>query len=250
LHPVSEVFAGLIVHPFDAAANLLRFCREFAASLPDQLALMPLLVHAPDGSGAPIAAVGVCHSGTLERGSADLKPLLEFGNPLLSQVGPMPYAVVNTMLDAGFPAGRRYYWKSSFMPALSDDAIEVLVRRFAECPSPMSGVAIEHFHGVVTRVPVAATAVPHRDPSFNILIAGAWEDAATDEANIAWVRATYRELEPFFSDRRYLNYLSADDGNVRSAYGVHYDRLAEVKGRYDPANLFRLNNNIEPALPA
>lgn len=248
LHPVSEVFAGLIVHPFDAAADLLRFCREFAASLPDELALMPLLVHAPDGSGAPVAAVGVCHGGLVERASADLKPLLEFGRPLLTQVGLMPYPAVNTMLDAGFPAGRRYYWNSSFMPALSDEAIEVLVRRFADCPSPMSGVAIEHFHGAVTRIPVTATAVPHRDPSFNILIAGAWEDPAADEANAAWVRATYRELEPFFSDRRYANYLSADDGHVRSAYGVNYDRLVEVKGKYDPANLFRLNHNIEPAL--
>jgi FAD/FMN-containing dehydrogenase len=248
LHPVREVYAGLVVHPFEAASDVLRFCREFAASLPDELGLMPLLVHAPDGSGAPVVAVGVCHGGAPERAQADLEPLLTFGSPLLSQVGPVPYPAVNTMLDAGFPPGRRYNWKSSFMPALSDEAIEVLVRRFAECPSPMTGVAIEHFHGAVTRVPVTATAVPHRDPSFNVLIASGWDDPASDEANIAWTRATYQELEPFFTDRRYVNYLSADDGQVRSAYGANYDRLAQIKARYDPRNLFRLNHNIEPAL--
>jgi FAD/FMN-containing dehydrogenase len=247
LHPVRDVFAGLVVHPFEAASSVLRFCREFAAGLPDELGLMPLLVHAPDGSGAPVVAVGVCHGGTPERAQADLQPLLTFGSPLLSQVGPIPYPAVNTMLDAGFPPGRRYYWKSSFMPALSDEAIEVLVRRFADCPSPMTGVAIEHFHGAVTRVPVTASAVPHRDPSFNVLIASGWDDPAADQANIAWTRALYQELEPFLADRRYVNYLSADDGQVKSAYGVNHDRLAQIKARYDPMNLFRLNHNIEPA---
>lgn len=247
LHPVATVVAGLVVHAFDAAADLLRLCREFTAGLPDEIGLMALLVHAPDGSGTPVAAVAVCHAGPSDQASSDLTRLLEHGSPLLTQVGPMPYPVVNTMLDDGFRPGNRYYWKSSFMPALSDEAIEVLVRRFAECPSPMSGIAIEYLHGAVTRIPVSATAVAHRDTSFNILIAGVWQDPAGDAANMTWARDTYAELEPFFVNRRYVNYLSEDDAEVRSAYGPNYERLAALKHRYDPENLFRANHNILPA---
>jgi FAD/FMN-containing dehydrogenase len=247
LHPVGQVFGGLVAHPFEAAGNLLRFCRDFTADVPDELAVMPLLVHAPDGSGVPLAAVAMCHTGSSDAAEADLRPLLDFGAPVLRQVGPMSYPAVNSMLDDGFPRGALYYWKSSFMAELADAAIDVMVERFAACPSPMSGIAIEHFHGAVTRIPATATAVPHRDPSYNLLVAGVWADAAATDANIAWTRSTYRELEPFFVDRRYVNYFSGDDTQLRSAYGPNYERLADVKRRYDPENVFRVNHNIEPA---
>jgi len=248
LHPLGTVTAGLVAHPFDAARELLAFVREYTADAPDELAVMPLLVHAPDGSGTRLAAVAVCHAGSPAQAETDLAPLRGFGAPVLAQVGPMPYPAVNAMLDDGFPRGARYYWKSGFVATLSDGVIDALVEGFAACPSPMSGIAIEHFHGAVTRVPVAATAVPHREPSFNVLVAGVWDDPAADEANAAWARATYEALTPFLVGRRYVNYLSADDSAATpDAYGANLARLAELKRRYDPDNVFRANQNIIPA---
>ena len=160
----------------------------------------------------------------------------------------MPYPAVNAMLDDGFPRGARYYWKSGFVAALGDGVIDALVEGFAACPSAMTGIAIEHFHGAVTRVPVDATAVPHREATFNVLIAGVWNDPAGDEANAAWARATYEALAPFLVGRRYVNYLSADDSAATpDAYGGNLTRLAELKRRYDPDNVFRLNQNISRA---
>jgi FAD/FMN-containing dehydrogenase len=248
LHPLGTVTAGLIAYPFEAARDLLAYVREYTAGAPDALAVMPLLVHAPDGSGAPLAAVAVCHAGSPEQAETDLAPLRGFGSPVLAQVGPMPYPAVNAMLDDGFPRGARYYWKSGFVAALSDGVIDALVEGFAACPSDMGGIAIEHFHGAVTRVPVDATAVPHREPSFNVLVAGVWDAPAADEANAAWARATYEALAPFLVGRRYVNYLSVDDSAATpDAYGANLTRLAELKRRYDPDNVFRLNQNISPA---
>lgn len=248
LHPVAEVYGGLVAHPFDAAWDFLRFCGEYSMSAADELAVMPLLVHAPDGSGVPLAAVAVSHFGLRDQAETDLRPLLEFGSPTMTQVGPMTYPALNTMLDGGFPRGALYYWKSSFIPTLSDDAIKAMIDRFAVCPSPMSGIAIEHFHGAVTRVPITETAFPHREKSYNVLVAGVWSDPATTEDNIAWTRATYETLEPFLTSRRYVNYFSDDDVDaVPNAYGPNLARLAEVKRRYDPDNRFRMNHNIEPA---
>ena len=248
LHPLGTVTAGLIAHPFEAARDLLKFVRTYTAGAPDELALMPLLVHAPDGSGVRLAAIAVCHAGSPEQAETDLAPLRSFGSPVLAQVGPMPYPAVNTMLDDGFPPGARYYWKSGFVTALSDGVIDALVEGFAASPSAMSGIAIEPFHGAVTRVPVDATAVPHREESFNVLVAGVWNDPATDDANAAWARATYEALTPFLVGRRYVNYLSADDSAATiDAYGANLTRLADLKRRYDPDNVFRVNQNISPA---
>ncbi|HXG40375.1 MAG TPA: FAD-binding oxidoreductase [Candidatus Limnocylindrales bacterium] len=244
LHPVAGVIGGLVAHPFAAARDLFRFVRDMMASATDELALMPLLVHAPDGSAAPIAAVAVCHAGDPGQAERELAPLLAFGSPILSQVGPMSYPALNTMLDPGFPRGALYYWKSSFSPELSDALLDTLVERFPASPSPMNGVAIEHFHGALTRVPVDATAVPHRAPSFDILVAGVWREPESSEANVAWVRETYEALRPYLLDRRYANYLSADDDAARAAFGPNYDRLVEVKRRYDPEDVFHGNQPL------
>ncbi len=210
---------------------------------------MPLLVHAPDGSGTPLVAFAICHAGPLDRAEAEVRPLLELGSPVMAQVGPMPYPAINMMLDAGFPPGILNYWKSSFIRALDDEAIDVMVERFAECPSPMTGIAIEHFHGAVTRVDESATAFSHREPGFNFLVASMWTDPAATDENIAWTRATYAAMEPHFAAKRYVNYLDDDErvNAVRASYGPNYSRLAEVKGTYDPDNVFRLNQNVPPA---
>jgi FAD/FMN-containing dehydrogenase len=248
LHPLRQVLGGIVAHPLAAAKDVLRFYREFTAAGPDDLTVFAALVHAPDGSGVPLAAFIVCHCGSAAQAAKDIRPLLEFGAPALVQVGPMPYPAMNMILDDGFPRGALNYWKSSFMRTLNDEAIEAMIDRFVACPSPMSGIVIEHFHGAVTRIAPSDTAVPHREPGYNSLIFSVWTDPMRTDDNIAWTRATYAGLEPHFARRRYVNYLGDDEAQdaIRSAYGPNYARLAEIKRRYDPGNLFRLNQNIEP----
>ena len=249
LHPLRQVFGGLVIYPFPAAKDVLRFFREFTQTVPDELMLVGGLIHAPDGSGAPLAALAVCHSGSMEQAQDDLRPLLEFGSPVMSEVGPMPYPAVNTMLDDGYPRGALNYWKTSFLRSLDDGVIDIAVDRFAVCPSPMTGIFLELFHGAVTRVDPAATPVPHRRPGYDFLVPSVWTDPQATEENVTWTRETYAAVKPYLADRRWLNYPDDDDGAdaVRSAYGPNYERLAAVKRRYDPDNLFRLNHNIEPA---
>lgn len=247
-HPLREILGGLVAHPVAAAKDVLRFYRDFTASVPDDLTTFAALVHAPDGSGAPLVALILCHCGPLAQAQKDVRPLLEFGKPALVQVGPMPYQVINTILDAAFPRGALNYWKSSFIKALSDEAIGAMIDRFAACPSTMTGIVIEHFHGAATRIGVTDTAVPHREPGYNFLTASVWTNPAETDQNIAWTRATYADMEPYFARRRYVNYLGDDEtpDAVQSAYGPNYARLVEIKRRYDPGNLFRLNQNIKP----
>jgi FAD/FMN-containing dehydrogenase len=250
LHPVGPtVTGGLVIHPFEAARDFMRFMREWTAGLSDDVTLFAGLVHAPDGSGAPLCAVVLCHIGTPEAAQKELEPLLAYGSPLDAPVGPMPYTVVNTLIDDGFPRGALNYWKSAFFSDLSDEAIDTWVERFAVCPSPMTAMIFEHFHGEVTRVPVEATAVPHREPGYNLVIPSIWADPATTEANIGWTHETFEAMRPFMAQRQYVNYQGADESEedqVRVAYGPNYERLVELKRKYDPDNLFHLNQNIRP----
>ncbi len=249
LHPVAEVTAGLVAHPFPAAGEMLRFWREYTADLSDELVTFAGLVHAPDGSGVPLAAMVVCHCGTAEHAQAELAPLLAYGSPAMVAVDRMPYPGANRMLDAGFPRGARNYWKSSFMQDLDDDLIDVMIERFARAPSAMTAMIYEHLHGQVTRVPVSDAAFPHREPGYNLIMTSVWTDVATDDQNITWTRDTFAAMQPHFAARRYANYLDTDDTGeiVRSAYGPNHARLSDIKRRYDPDNVFHLNPNIEPA---
>jgi FAD/FMN-containing dehydrogenase len=248
LHPVSMVTGGLIAHPVDAAPELLRFYREAAAGTSDDLTVFAGLVHAPDGSGHKLAAMIVCHLGDPETAERELAPFTGYGTPLMAQVGPMPYPVLNTLLDDGYPKGALNYWLSSFTNGLTDALIDTAVERFASVPSPMTGVLFEHFHGAVTRIDPTAAAVPHRETGWNMLIPSVWTDPADTEANVAWTKETHAALEPELSERRWLNYLGDDQAEdaIRGAYGPNYDRLREVKRRYDSENVFHLNHNIAP----
>ena len=249
LHPVGQVLGGLAVHPFDAAKEVLTFYREFTSSLPDELTVFGALAHAPDGSGAKIAALAVCHVGPAEQAEVDIAPVRAFGDPVMVEIGPMPYPVMNTLLDEAFPKGALNYWKSNFVESFDDGLIDVVVEQFGAVPSPMSAILFEHLHGEVTRIPVESAAVAQRDEGFNLLIPGVWMDPAETDANIAWTRETYDALRPYFRESRWLNYLGDDEtaDAVRAAYGPNYGRLVEVKRQYDPANVFHLNHNIDPA---
>jgi len=248
LHPLTMIVGGLIVHPFDAAADMLRFYRDAVASASDDLTVFAALVHAPDGSGMKIAGMIVFHTGTPEEAERDLAPFKEWGSPLMVEVGPMPYPVINTILDPGYPTGSLNYWLSSFTAGLPDGLIDTAVERFGSVPSPMTGMVFEHFHGAVCRVGVADTAVPHREPGWNMLIPSVWMDPADSDENIAWTRETHAALAPHLTERRWLNYLGDDQGAdaIRGAFGPNYDRLVAVKRKHDPENVFRNNHNIAP----
>jgi FAD/FMN-containing dehydrogenase len=248
LHPLSTVTGGLIAHPINAAPDLLRFYRDAVAEVCDDLTVFAGLVHAPDGSGAKLAALVVCHAGDPDTAAQELAPFLSFGSPVMTQVGPMPYPQMNTLLDAGYPMGSCNYWLSSFTRGLSDALIDTAVERFASVPSTMTTILLEHFHGAVTRVAPTDTAVPHRESGWNLLIPSVWTDPTAREANTRWTRETHAALAPHLAERRWLNYLGDDQGQdaVQAAYGPNYDRLREIKRRYDPDNVFHLNHNIAP----
>src|SRR5436190_2330700 len=248
LHPVRTIVGGLIAHPVDAAPDLLRFYRDAVADGSDDLTVFAGLVHAPDGSGTKLSALVVFHTGEPVDAERELEPFKTWGSPLLVEVGPMTYPVMNTILDAGFPAGSLNYWLSSFTHGLPDELIDTVVERYATVPSPLTPILFEHFHGAVTRVGAAETAVPHREQGWNLLIPSVWTDPADSEANIAWSRETFAAAEPHFGNGRWLNYLGDDQAEdaIRAAYGPNYDRLVEVKRRYDPDNVFHLNHNIAP----
>jgi len=251
LYPVGPmVLGGLVAHPFTAARDVLRFYRDFTQSLPDDLTAFAGLLHAPDGSGAQIAAIMVCHAGSLEAGAAAVAPVKRFGSPVMDVIGPMPYSAVNMLFDAGFPRGALNYWKSSFLATLADGAIDTMIERFAAAPSPMSGLLLEHFHGAATRVGPTDTAFPHRTVAHNFLAVAEWLEASATQANVAWASHTDAAPAPPFAAGRYANYLHAEEvsegGAVSDAFGPNWKRLREVKERIDPDNVFHLNQNIKP----
>jgi FAD/FMN-containing dehydrogenase len=247
MHPLKMVTGGLIAHPFDAAGDMLRFYRDAVADCSDDLTVFAAVVHAPDGSGMKLAAMVVFHTGDPAQAERDIAPFTSWGSPAVVDVGPMPYPVINTLLDAAYPKGALNYWLSSFTTGMPDGLIDTVVERFTSVPSPMTAILFEHFHGAVTRVGPTETAVPHREEGWNLLLPSEWMDPADTEANIAWTKDSFAALSEHFRGGRWLNYLGDDqDDAISAAYGPNYDRLVEVKRRYDPENVFHLNHNIVP----
>ena len=246
-HRLSSVLGGLIAFPYAEARNVLEYCRSATADLPDEMTVFFGLVHAPDGSGEKLAAVALCHCGDPEQAEADTKSWRALPAVALDAIARMPYPVVNTLLDDGYPKGARNYWKSAFVKELSDEALDIMIDAFAGAPSAMNAILLEHYHGQATRIAATATAYPHRDPGYNLGVFGTWLDASDDEANLAWTKESFGACRSFVAEAAYVNYLDNDDGDrVRAAYGVNWPRLVELKKRYDPENAFHLNQNIDP----
>jgi FAD/FMN-containing dehydrogenase len=249
LHTVGPtVTGGVVFWPLHAARDVLRLFRELAASASDDLMLVASVVGAPDGSGVKTASIAACHCGALRDGEAAVRPIKDFGTPVTGMVGPMTYCDVNAMLDAGYPKGALNYWKSHFLPDLTDAAIDTIVDAFERCPSPMSEIMLERFHGAVTRVGTGDTAFPLRAAGYNLLVLSQWMSPADSEPCIAWARETYAAMQPFVGVGRYVNYLDHDEAGdaVTAAYGLNYRRLQALKARYDPSNFFHMNQNIRP----
>jgi hypothetical protein len=176
-----------------------------------------------------------------------LAPLRAVGPPLADAIGVTSYVAWQSAPDAGFPTGRLHYWKSGYLQHLTDAALETLLEHLPQMPSSMSGVGMQRLHGAASRVAPDATAFPHRADQYDFLILSQWEDPEASRRNIAWTRSLFDAMTPHLQDAVYVNNLGAEGPNrVRSAYGPNYPRLAEVKMRYDPTNVFRLNQNITP----
>ncbi|MBA2343688.1 MAG: FAD-binding oxidoreductase, partial [Rubrobacter sp.] len=245
LHPVGPVLGGGLRYPAAEARNFLRFYHEFASTCPDELSTAASLGHAQDGS--VVVGVAVCYCGPIESGERVLHPLRMFGSPLEDNIQPMPYQTLQSAPDAGFPLGRQHYWKSSYLKHLSDEAIEIMLQFVAEMPSSISGVGLQQMHGAASRVDPAATAFPHRDEHYDFLILSQWADPSDSEENIRWTRAFFKAMQPFFESGVYVNNLGEEgEDRVKEAYGEHYEQLVALKDKYDPTNLFRLNQNIRP----
>jgi hypothetical protein len=242
------VTAGIIAYPFAAAWDALRYFRDVTAALPDDLTVFAGLIHAPDGSGTKLAAMVVSHCGPLGAGETAVQPIRQFGAPAMDGIGAMPYCELNTMLDAGYPRGALNYWNSHFLSDLSDDAIRTMIDCFAQCPTPMGQMLLEHLHGAVTRVGVTDTAFPHRSQGYNLLALSQWLDPKENDACIAWVRDSRTAMQPFMGSGRYVNYLGDDERGdaVAAAYGPNLRRLEQLKAKYDPDNFFHMNQNIQP----
>jgi FAD/FMN-containing dehydrogenase len=247
-HPLSTVYGGMVAHPVSRAREAFAFYREFTQAAPDELTVYFNFFADPAAPDSKIAAMIACHCGDDPAAAEkDLKPLRDFGPPAADLIQPMPYPVINTLSDAGYPKGAFNYWKSAFLKDLSGAALEILVQAIQQCPSPMGGLGIVPYLGAVTRVDAAATAFAHREPGYSLLIVAQWQDPADTGANIAWAKETFEALRPYLSGRQYLNNLPADDGRIaRGLWGANHERLVAIKRRYDPDNMFRLNHNIDP----
>ena len=252
-----EVIAGLVLHPMARAEEVLALFRAATAKAPDGLCHLLVMRKAPplpiipeEAHGAPVCGIAVCYSGPLEEGEELVAPIKRFGRPLVDTIGPKPFVAHQQFLDAGQPFGRRYYWKSDYFDALPEAADETIIAHATAIASPHSAVLCMHLGGAAARFPAAATAVGSRTAEYVLNMQGAWEAPAEDDIHIAWARDFWSAMRPFSSGGTYVNFLTqdADEERVRAAYGRElYDRLARVKAKYDPDNLFRSNQNIRPA---
>jgi FAD/FMN-containing dehydrogenase len=246
LHPVGPVLAGAISYPWAAAPEILRLHDDLVASAPDELSTAVSL--APDEQGRPVVTIVACWCGTPEEGARALAPLRAAGPPQADTVEVVPYVALQSAPDVGFPRGRQHYWKSGFLRHPTDAALDTLVQHVPDMPSRASGVGLQHLHGAAGRVAPDATAFAHRADQYDLLILSQWNDPEDSERNIAWTRGLFEAMTPHLQDAVYVNNLGVEGPErVHSAYGHNAPRLAEVKRVYDPANVFRLNQNITPA---
>ena len=257
LHPIGPmVLGGMVLYPTPMAATVLRNFADQMADAPDEVGSGVALLTAPPEEfvpepvrGQPVVGVIMCYAGPVEEGEEALRRLREFGPPAIDMVGPMPYVAVQRLIDAGYPAGMRNYWTGDFLVGLPDEAIEVMCRFHLSKPSPLTQILILPGGGACARVPDGTMAIDQRQAPFNLHITSLWEDPGADNANIAWTRELSTGMKPFTTGRVYVNFIG-DEGEDRivAAFGPEgYARLQVLKDRYDPDNLFRSNQNIEPS---
>jgi FAD/FMN-containing dehydrogenase len=255
LHPVADIYGGPMFFDAEDAGTVLRAYREFIADAPEEFGGFPAWQIAPplpfipeERHGETMLAFVSCWAGLLNEGEGVLAPMRDAAPVVAEHVGPMPYPALNSAFDALYPpGGLQHYWKANFVTELTDAAIDAHLEHGPKVPVVNSTVHIYSINGAANRVASDATAFAYRDATFATVIAGMWPDAADNEDNIKWVRDYYDATAPLSEEGGYVNFMSGDDqGRIKANYKGNYDRLVDVKRKYDPDNLFHLNQNIKP----
>lgn len=246
LYPLGPMLiAGSLLYRYDHARDAMRFYSDFSRNAPDELSLDAALVTEP--TGERLFSISACYAGPMEQSERVLKPLREYGAPLEDRIGPIAYVQLQSAGDSLFPRGRRYYWKAQFMRELTDGAIDTLLAAYARAPSTTSRLILQHVGGAISRVEKSATPYVNRDALYDCFPVAIWDDPADDEAQIAWARDLWNEMRPFSTGGVYANNLGEEGSDrVQAAYGENYERLVALKNKYDPTNLFHLNQNVRP----
>lgn len=258
LHEVGPQVMGMqIFHPFEAAHDLFRLHREVMADAPGELNCYPMVLRVPPEEPFPeeqhgkltVALIG-CWAGPVEDGTDALAPFTEFGDPFLSAVQPMPYTALQQSFDAGMaPKGKRWYTKAHYLDTLTDEAIDVFVEHASTMPGAFSTAYLEPLGGAIGEVAPSATAFPHRTADYGVHVFPGWSDPADDEEMMRWAREFHEALAPHATGGTYVNLLDGDEDDPQAAaYAGNLERLREVKGEWDPENVFRMNHNVEPAV--
>ena len=255
LHPVKDIYGGPMFYELSEAENVLRFYREYIADAPEQMGAFPAFQIAPplpfipeDRHGDTFIAIVACWAGPVEQGEEAFEPFHDVAPVIAEHVGPAPYPAMNSAFDGLYPPGQlQHYWKASFVKELTDDAIAAHVQHGPDVPVVNSTVHIYPINGAAHRVAPDATAFAYRDANFATVIAGMWPDPSQNEANTKWVRDYYDAIAPHSETGGYVNFMAGDDQDrIRANYKGNYDRLVEIKRKFDPDNLFHLNQNIAP----
>jgi FAD/FMN-containing dehydrogenase len=257
LHEVGpQVTAGIIAWPASQADGVLDVFRQVAESSPRELTSVVLRRNAPpapwlpaEAHGKPMIAVVVCHSGDLEQAQSDLAPIKGYGEPLADLIQVKDYVAQQSMLDATQPKGMHYYWKSEFVPGLSDELFATYNEQFEGLSAPANQIVLFQVGGALNERPEDDGAVGNRDAAFACVIQSMWApDSGAGEANRQWVRSAWTALKAYSTGGNYVNFQTADEADERTveSYRGNYERLSSVKARYDPTNLFRVNRNIKP----
>ncbi len=248
------VLSGLVVHPLDNARELLRDYRRIVAAASDELTCWvvmrkapPLPFIPPEWHGREVLVFALCWCGDMTQGELAVAELRALGKPIADVVSPHPFTGWQTAFDPLLTAGARNYWKSHDFIELSDGAIDAMLASVRALPSPECEIFIAHVGGAMSRIPVAATAYPQRKSHFIMNAHGRWREPAEDAAGKAWARELFKNAAPFATGSAYINFMPDDEPDrVAAVYGPNHARLAEIKRRHDPGNLFRLNHNIVP----
>ncbi len=256
LHPVGpDVLSGLIVYPISEAKSVLQKYRDFVAKAPDELSVWTVIRLAPplpflpaEVHGKGIVALALLYAGDPKQGEPLVEPLRRFGTVVGEHVGVQPYSAWQQAFDPLLTPGARNYWKSHNFTTLADGLFDAVIDSIGKLPSPQCEIFFGALGGATTRPAPESAAYAHRDAQFVMNVHGRWDDAADDERCIRWSRDFFNASAPFASGGVYVNFLTADEGDrVRTAYGPSYPRLAQAKRKYDPNNLFCVNQNIQPA---
>jgi FAD/FMN-containing dehydrogenase len=247
LHEIgTAVVRGAAAHPFAQADKVLRFFRDYAAAVPDEVTVGAAFLTGADGE--PMISMSACHIAPLDDAERVLSPLTSFGAPKSAGIENLSYTRIQAEADAVFPHGQCYYWKSHFINDLPDGAIACLIDRFEKAPGPKALMSFQQYGGAISRIGPTETAFGNRDAEFDFVPVGMWQDPSEADLYRAWVRETWTAMAPFASHGVYLNNLGDDsEERIKDAVGPNYDRLVALKTKYDPTNFFRLNANIKPA---